>query len=100
MFKFITDSNGYPDKLDADQLRWTPQCLVVVVEAFNTGITPGHVVNDKDRLISFNIIMDTEQYGVPPEIPMLVIIIVISVVMIAIIFKFLFPKIKGLQLLV
>ncbi|EGG17153.1 hypothetical protein DFA_08135 [Cavenderia fasciculata] len=67
IIKFKTDSNGVPFDING----WNDgQCMILTIESFNTGITPINNRDDKDiRLVSFNLIMDTELFGVPPEIP-------------------------------
>ncbi|EFA80517.1 hypothetical protein PPL_07353 [Heterostelium album PN500] len=95
IFKFRTNDNGFPD------LLLDKQCIVVVIESFNTGITPAHINNDKNRLVSFNLILETESIGVPPEIPRMVSIIIVSILFMAFfIVRLLFPRMKGFQLLV
>eukprot|EP01133_Synstelium_polycarpum_P010721 gene10721-12470_t len=98
MFKFKTDQYAVPitNHGGAGGI-----CTVAVIEAVNTGVTPSLNKDDKNRLVSFNLVMDTESIGVPPEIPRLVIIILVSVVVCAFfIVKRMFPQMKGFQLLV
>ncbi|KAF2069272.1 hypothetical protein CYY_009408 [Polysphondylium violaceum] len=100
IIKFKTDESGYVLENYKDKIKKNP-CSIITIDAVNVGISPSFVTNDDKKVHSFDLIMDTELIGAPPEIPKLVLIIIVTIVFVFyIVVKRLFPKIKGLQLLI
>ncbi|KAM9985003.1 hypothetical protein ACTFIY_009440 [Dictyostelium cf. discoideum] len=76
IIKFKTDSSSYVmESYELNRIKHNP-CSIITIDAINLAITPSFVKNDGYKYQSFDLIMDTETVGVPPEIPKLVLIIV------------------------
>ncbi|EGC37893.1 hypothetical protein DICPUDRAFT_97082 [Dictyostelium purpureum] len=87
IIKFKTDGSGYViESHEFDTLKLNP-CSVITIEAVNIAISPTFVQGDLYKYQSFDLIMDTEAIGVPPEIPKLVFIILITIIVVFIFFK-------------
>ncbi|KAK5574989.1 hypothetical protein RB653_010244 [Dictyostelium firmibasis] len=82
IIKFKTDSSSYVmESYEFNRIKHNP-CSIITIDAINVAITPSFVKNDGFKYQSFDLIMDTEILGVPPEIPKLVIIIVSTILVV------------------
>ncbi|KAN0018744.1 hypothetical protein ACTFIU_008676 [Dictyostelium citrinum] len=82
IIKFKTDSSSYVmESYELNRIKHNP-CSIITIDAINVAITPQFVKNDGYKYQSFDLIMDTEIIGVPPEIPKLVIIILSTLIIV------------------
>ncbi|KYQ93361.1 hypothetical protein DLAC_06035 [Tieghemostelium lacteum] len=96
IIKFRTDSDANVIEEDSFIKMLANPCSIITIESLNAGITPSFVQeNDINRLQSFNLVLDTEEYLIPPQLPKVIILALITVLILFVyLTRNIFPKIK------